>query len=214
MIDVLQRISPAIIKSLWLHLRVKGNRSLKKPFVACNKTRISIAKTAKINVNKGFLAFNCGWVSRDPNPGLLIMRDNATFNVNGKSFIYSGAKFSINENATVSIGDSTVSNAVILICFKEISIGNSVLIGENTYIRDDDGHEIFVGDKSSNIPITQPIKIGNHVWIGVNVTILKGVTIGDGCIIAAGSVVTKDIPERCLAAGIPAKVIKTDVSWK
>lgn len=60
----------------------------------------------------------------------------------------------------------------------------------------------------------QPVEIGNNVWIGVGTTILKGVTIGDGAIIAAGSVVTKDIPARCLAAGVPAKVIKTDVEWE
>ena len=58
------------------------------------------------------------------------------------------------------------------------------------------------------------IKIGNHVWIGANVTILKGVSIGDGSIVAAGSVVTKSIPEACLAAGVPAKVIKENVQWK
>ena len=62
--------------------------------------------------------------------------------------------------------------------------------------------------------MTQPISIGNHVWIGINVTILKGVKIGDGAIIAAGAVVTRDVPERCLAAGVPARVIKNNVSWE
>ena len=62
--------------------------------------------------------------------------------------------------------------------------------------------------------MTQPVFIGNHVWIGTNVTILKGVTIGDGAIIAAGSVVTKSVPSKCLAAGVPAKVIKENVEWK
>jgi acetyltransferase-like isoleucine patch superfamily enzyme len=60
----------------------------------------------------------------------------------------------------------------------------------------------------------QPIIIGNNVWIGTNVTVLKGVTIGDGAIIAAGSVVTKDVPANCMAAGVPAKVIKEHVKWK
>ena len=60
----------------------------------------------------------------------------------------------------------------------------------------------------------QPITIGKHVWIGQNAMILKGVNIGDGAVIAAGAVVTKDVPAGCLAAGVPAKVIKKDVIWK
>ncbi len=60
---------------------------------------------------------------------------------------------------------------------------------------------------------TKPVKIGNHVWIGTRVTILKGVNIGDGAVIAAGSVVTKDIPAGSLAAGVPAKIIRDKVIW-
>jgi acetyltransferase-like isoleucine patch superfamily enzyme len=62
--------------------------------------------------------------------------------------------------------------------------------------------------------MTQPIHIGNHVWIGMNVTILKGVQIGDGAIIAAGAVVTRNIPARCLAGGVPARVLKENITWE
>ena len=62
--------------------------------------------------------------------------------------------------------------------------------------------------------VSLPIKIGDHVWIGVNSVILKGVNIGDGSVIGAGSVVTRDIPARCLAAGIPARVIRSNIEWK
>jgi acetyltransferase-like isoleucine patch superfamily enzyme len=56
--------------------------------------------------------------------------------------------------------------------------------------------------------ISKPTKIGDRVWIGANVTILKGVTIGNDAVVGAGSVVTKDVPERAIAVGNPAKVIK------
>lgn len=63
-----------------------------------------------------------------------------------------------------------------------------------------DGRVSFRGDG--------PAKIGNDVWLGANVVVLRGVTIGDGCIVAAGAVVTKDLPPYSIAGGIPARVIK------
>ena len=54
-----------------------------------------------------------------------------------------------------------------------------------------------------------PIHIGKQVWIGANATILPGVTVGDGAVIAAGAVVTRDVPERAVVAGVPARVVKT-----
>lgn len=62
--------------------------------------------------------------------------------------------------------------------------------------------------------MTKPIKIGNHVWIGINATILKGVTIGDGAIIAAGAVVNKDVEENSLVGGVPAKILKKNIFWE
>lgn len=81
-----------------------------------------------------------------------------------------------------------------------------------TVIRDNDGgkHRIL----SENYENSKPIVINNHVWIGENSVILKGVTIGEGAVIAASSVVTKDIPPHCIAAGSPAKVIKENIDWE
>lgn len=95
-------------------------------------------------------------------------------------------------------------------CFESISIGKGVIISKNVTIRDSDNHNIL----SSVFEKTKPIVIKDHVWIGMNVTILKGVTIGEGSVIAAGSIVTKDIPEHCLAAGVPCKVKKKNIIWK
>jgi acetyltransferase-like isoleucine patch superfamily enzyme len=87
-----------------------------------------------------------------------------------------------------------------------------VVISERVVLRDSDNHSIKdIGDTVS--AESAPIVIGNHVWIGMNVMVLKGVTIGEGAIVAAGSVVIRDVPSHCLVAGVPAKVVKTDVSW-
>ncbi|MCD8238259.1 MAG: sugar O-acetyltransferase [Clostridiales bacterium] len=111
-------------------------------------------------------------------------------------------------------------------CGKNIIIGKNVFIGSCCYFQDQGGVKIGDGvlvghnttfatlnhcfdpvSRSSTIP--KPIVIGDRVWIGANVTILPGVTIGDNAIIAAGAVVTKDVPADSVAAGVPARVIKS-----
>ena len=79
-------------------------------------------------------------------------------------------------------------------------------------IRTTDQHPIFKND-GGRINQSADVRIGNHVWIGADAMICKGVTIGEGAIIGTRSVVTKDIPPYTIAAGIPAKVVKTDVRW-
>lgn len=64
-------------------------------------------------------------------------------------------------------------------------------------------------ERNRGIEYARPITVGNNVWIGGNVCVLPGVTIGDNCVIGAGSVVVKDIPANSVAAGNPCKVIKT-----
>lgn len=113
-------------------------------------------------------------------------------------------------NGTLEIGDSTYINPHCLIIAQNlIQIGSKCAISWNVQVMDTDLHEIHAsGSKNPS-----KVRIGNHVWIGSNTTILKGVEIGDGAVIAAGSVVTKNIPPACLAAGSPAKVIKEGISW-
>ena len=100
--------------------------------------------------------------------------------------------------------------------FSSVSIGHNVVISERVVIRDADNHTVWeqgaLIDKEAR-PKAIPIVIEDHVWVGMNVIILKGVTIGEGAIIAAGSVVNKDVPAHCLVGGVPAKVLKTGVSW-
>ncbi|MBA2584547.1 MAG: acyltransferase [Bacteroidetes bacterium] len=170
----------------------------------------SFHKEGKIIVKNGTFHFNRSWVKKDPFPSLLAVRKDATIIVNNTFSIFSGSKVYVNENATLILGSGYINSNLNLSCFEKIEIGENVAISENVCIRDSDNHEI-------STPLykkTQAIKIGNHVWIGMNVTILKGVTIGDGAVIAAGAVVTRSISANCLAAGVPAKVIKENVLWK
>lgn len=140
-----------------------------------------------------------------------IMEKNSNLNVLGKFYFYTGCKVVVRENANLILGDGSFINVDSKIyCTKKIEIGKNTFIGEEVIIRDTDEHSIIRKDYKN----TLAIKIGDNVWIGMRAMILKGVTIGDGAIIAAGSIVTKDVPNNCLVAGNPAKIIKTNIKWK
>ena len=164
-------------------------------------------KTAQINL-EGILRLGCQWENGKYFSSQFIMRENTKMTVGGKLNIYTKCNIWLNKNSELIIGSGNINNGFKMSCFQKIEIGENVSIAENVTIRDTDNHFI---DK--NKPSTAPIKIGDKVWIGMNAMILKGVTIGDGAVIAAGSVVNKDIPSRCLAAGVPAEIKKRNISW-
>ena len=107
-------------------------------------------------------------------------------------------------NAELKIGDNCGFSGVSIGCFKKIHIGDNLLCGANVLITDSDWH---FGDYRSGED--KEVIIGNNVWLGYGVIVLKGVTIGDNSVIGAGSVVTSAIPENSIAAGNPCRVIKS-----
>ena len=97
---------------------------------------------------------------------------------------------------------------------KKITIGDNCMFGSNVYIRTTDSHPIY--DKETNELINSggDVIIGNNVWLGMNVTVLKNTKIADGCVVATGSIVTKDCAIfDSIYAGTPAKLIKENVKW-
>ncbi|PQJ76064.1 capsule biosynthesis protein CapG [Polaribacter gangjinensis] len=90
-----------------------------------------------------------------------------------------------------------------------ITLGNNVHITTDVLFITHDGGTLLFRDKVPNLEITAPIVVSDNVYIGVRSVILPGVTIGENSIIAAGSIVTKDVPSKVIVGGVPAKVIKT-----
>ncbi|CUB02972.1 acyltransferase [Marinomonas fungiae] len=94
----------------------------------------------------------------------------------------------------------------------QLTIGADCMFSRNVKIMTSDGHDILRGQQRINP--AQSIHIGNHVWLADNVTILKGVRIGDGSVVGINSTLTKSIAEQQIAVGSPAKVVASEVTWR
>lgn len=122
----------------------------------------------------------------------------------------------IGNNCSITIGEKCVIGQGCYLSSKEenihLRIGNNCMFSRNVHILTSDGHPIFQEDHRIN-PASD-IVIGNHVWLADHVTVLKGSVIGDHSVIGIHSLVTKSVAENSIAVGIPAKVIKTDITWE
>jgi acetyltransferase-like isoleucine patch superfamily enzyme/coenzyme F420-reducing hydrogenase beta subunit len=170
--------------------------------------RFDIDKTAQL-VIKGSLKMGEQQVSTSHKETRLLLEPNAKMMVNGSYLICAGSYIRVVKNGELILNSGFINEDVQITCASKITIGSGCVIARDVVIRDYDGHTIQL----PNYEIAKPIEIGNHVWIGNRAMILKGVKIGNGSIIAAGAVVTKDVPAKTVVAGIPAKVIKENINW-
>ncbi|MBU7006302.1 acyltransferase [Phosphitispora fastidiosa] len=145
----------------------------------------------------------------------LIIGDNVTLNSSNHDYhvnMFAPVKLlAKRKGATIIVGANTRIHGSCIHAFEKISIGKNCLIAANCQIFDESGHSISFDDTTNRLKTrgkTKPIVIRDNVWIGTGCIILPGVTIKEGSVIAAGSVVTKDVPAYCLAGGNPAKIIR------
>ena len=122
--------------------------------------------------------------------------------------------------SSVLIGERTFVGSSTLVTADRIEIGNDVLVSWGCTIVDHDSHCVewndrkddvrayYSGDKDWAKVAVKPVVICDKVWVGFNVIVLKGVTIGEGAVVAAGSVVTRDVPAFSVVGGNPARVIR------
>ncbi len=172
-------------------------------------SNVAIEKNAKIDICD-YLRIGDNAIKGSSKETTVRLDKGARIEVNKNFSIYYGGDIILFENAILKLGSGFFNSNIKIRCTNKIEIGHGVAISHDVTIMDSDAHKLHLEGYVS----TKPIKIGNHVWIGTRATILKGVTIGDGAVIAAGAVVTRNVPSFCLVAGVPAKIIKRDVSWE
>lgn len=199
-----KNIFRTIIKNIYYKRHIKGAFC---SFRFAKGTKLQLDKSSRIYIEQK-LVMNANDKSYNGRTSILRMDKNSVLNVDNFNFMY-GADVILFKGAKLTLGRNSFINSDCKIrVHKSISIGNDCAISHDFTVMDSDAHKIIGGDDEA-----KEVIIGNHVWIGTRVTILKGVHVGDGAIIAAGAVVTKDVPAKALVVGVPAKVIRENVEW-
>lgn len=205
------------IHSAYISYKYSNIPFYKRPIRSSYTTVFKVDKTARIKVERnakiGFFSTRFGDLTlNESNKSLIQLSANSEMILKDKAQIGNGCHVILGDKAKLSIGETSfISVNSRITCLKEINIGDNCAISWDVQIMDTDIHNTVLNGKKNKE--TQSVKIGNDVWIGTRAVILKGVTIGDGAIIAAGSIVHKDVPAGCVVGGNPAKIIKENAEW-
>ncbi len=146
---------------------------------------------------------------------IFIKGNNNKLIIDENAKVKAGELWLENENTQILIGkNTTIEDAHIAVTENQssIKIGEDCMLAKGIEIRNGDSHSIL-DENGNRINYALDVTIENHVWIGSKAMVLKGVNIMEGAIVAAGSIVTKDVPAKSIVSGIPAKVIKENIIW-
>lgn len=205
---------------IWLHSRKNTECSWKSGHVIYTMPSavFDIHPTAKIIIKAPFLYGN-NPVKGMHVPTCLRMEANTTLEIHdgpltrygkGPYNLRYGAYIEIVNGGKLTIGQGAANVGLTIMCAKEVTIGNGVRIGRDVSIRDWNGPHVIINDHYRN---HAPVHIEDHVWLCSGCTIMPGVTVGEGSVVAANATVTKDVPPHSLVGGSPAKVLKENIEW-
>jgi acetyltransferase-like isoleucine patch superfamily enzyme len=127
------------------------------------------------------------------------------------------AAIRIGQDSRVRIGSNVSSTSVVAMSATEgttIRIDSDVMFASENEVRADDGHPIFDVRSGARVNVSRSIRIGHHVWIARRAIVLGGTRIGDGSVVGYGAVVTRSLPNNCVATGVPARVVRRHIAWE
>lgn len=183
-------------------------RDKRRFFVPYRHVIMKLDNGAKVILH-GSLLFGKPQIPGSKKETWLWLEENATLEINGLCFIGGDSYIRVVKDGKLSIGNCFINDNFQITCGSNISIGDKTVIARDVTIRSFDGHTI----ETPGFEISKPITIGKHAWVGQGVSIMKGVTVEDDAILAAHTLVTKDVKSYTIVGGNPAKVIKTDTKW-
>jgi acetyltransferase-like isoleucine patch superfamily enzyme len=202
-----------LINSLRLSRAATGTPFREVPVVATSNCRIERHRSARLEID-GRLFLGCfvpavGRIAARRAATEIRLGDGGVMRCEGIVQLGPGVRITVGPHARLVIGDGTyVTCDSVIIAAASVRIGAGCAISWGVQILDTNFHKPG-GDPTG----AEAVEIEDRVWIASNVTILKGIRIGRGSIVATGAVVTKDVPPRSLVAGVPARIIRSDVDW-
>lgn len=141
-----------------------------------------------------------GQVKLGPSQGVTL---HAGIRVGGRSQVKIGAHVSSTSKANISAVEGA-----------KVVIGRDVMMASDVQIRSDDGHAIYDVRSGRRVNTARDIKVGAHVWLGLQSVLLGGARVGDGSVVGLRSVVTGRVPNNVVVVGAPARVVRRDVAWE
>lgn len=217
---MLQKIRKAVQQQVsWQDILAYAAISVQRCWSLASGTLALRCKAALFGVSLGKKATACGpvIVGRWPGSKISIGAEASLISSSRRATaaaLYAPVKLrTFSASAAIELAEGVQLNGTSITARSQrIVIGRHTMIAPNCVITDSDFHAPWPRESRHVEPGFErdaPVFIGDHVWIGMNAIVLKGVRIGDGALIAAGSVVTRDIPADCVAGGVPARVLKT-----
>jgi len=201
---ILRRVS--VLRTLYYSARFRGR------FLVARRARVVLDRSARVEFGpRGFLLL--GFHHDSPLPALLNMGRSTRMVVTGTVQVWKGSQVHVLRGGCLEFGDKIILNEGSRVtCCHSVRFGNGSGLSWDVSLLDTDLHPIRLGGawKAQDAPVV----VGDHVMVGTRALVLKGVTLGNGSIVAAGAVVTSDVPPRCLVAGNPARVVREGVDWR
>lgn len=210
-IDLVTEIS--IWKFIKYNFLTKGVKRKKGVYIVPYKNAVlDIGKNAELIVEKTF-TFGANKLKGSKGETLVRIHKNGKWIARGEAYLFFGVFIDIHEDALFESGFFSANAGTVIVVGKHVKFGENVMIGREVTIYDSDFHQILNEDDEP-VNFSRDVIIGDNVWLTNRIVVLKGVTIGEGALISAMSLVRKDVPAYALVAGNPGKVIKENVKWK
>jgi acetyltransferase-like isoleucine patch superfamily enzyme len=194
----------SVLKTAWYSFRFRGI------VIVGRGSKIRAHRSASVSL-AAQSALAIGLMHDAPTGSVLRLHPRSNLRVEGRVQIMRSCTVTVDSDAVLTIGADTFFNdGSSVTCSCATTIGSGCAVAPGVRILDSDAHRLIRDDDA--LPYS-PVQIGKDCWIGTNAVVLKGTDLGEGSVVAAGAVVSSKVPSHSLVAGVPARVVRSNVRW-